>query len=121
MNLNAADLCSLSKNKYKINLLETIEHKELFKNININIYKNNNKKNNSYKKTENYNNFDNDYYIINDENSNSIEINNEKEYFKKNMIFNDSMEKMIKNKEMEEQRKLLRLKKQKKVLKVFII
>ena len=96
MNLNAADLCSLSKNKYKINLLETIEHKELFKNININLYKINNKKNNSYKKTENYNNFDNDYYIINDENSNSIEINNEKEYFKKNMTPNDSTEKMIK-------------------------
>jgi hypothetical protein len=37
MEKNLSDLIILSKNKYNINLLETIEHKELFKNLNHNL------------------------------------------------------------------------------------
>jgi len=37
MEKNISDLVILSKNKYNINLLETIEHKELFKNLNNNL------------------------------------------------------------------------------------
>ena len=37
MEKNLSDLVIFSKNKYNINLLETIEHKELFKNLNHNL------------------------------------------------------------------------------------
>ena len=37
MEKNLSDLVVLNKNKYNINLLETIEHKELFKNLNHNL------------------------------------------------------------------------------------
>ena len=37
MDKNLSDLVIFSKNKYNINLLETIEHKELFKNLNHNL------------------------------------------------------------------------------------
>jgi hypothetical protein len=37
MEKNLSDLVIFSKNKYNINLLETIEHKELFKNLNNNL------------------------------------------------------------------------------------
>jgi len=37
MEKNLSDLVLFSKNKYNINLLETIEHKELFKNLNHNL------------------------------------------------------------------------------------
>ena len=77
MNSKVSNLVSLSNNKFNINLLETIEHKELFHNLNknlnqnkkINLYENiNNKKFDINDNTENE-----EYYIINDDNSNDKE------------------------------------------------
>ena len=99
MNEEISNLYTLSKNKFSINLLETIEHKELFQNINKNInktesknnqHKNKTKKNNNNNKTlqnydDNNNNFNKEYYIISEENSQ----NNEK-YIQNEDINNDN-------------------------------
>ena len=78
MNDEISNLLTLSKNKYNINLLETIEHKELFQNLNTKInknefnknqYKTEKKKQNDY----NINNDDKDYFIINEEDSSKKE------------------------------------------------
>ena len=107
MNLNTSNLYSLSKNKYNINLLETIEHKELFKNLNKNLNKNklvkneldkyNNNSNN--KNNENSKDVNNEYYIINDDNSFSDEKNG-KNNSKNNIIYYEPKQKMIKNSKM---------------------
>ena len=99
MNEEISNLYTLSKNKFSINLLETIEHKELFQNINKNInktesknnqHKNKTQKNNNNNKTvQNYdnsnNNFNKEYYIISEENSQ----NNEK-YIQNEDVNNDN-------------------------------
>ena len=92
MNVNASNLFSLSKNKYNINLLDTIEHKELFKNLNKNI--NQNQYNNSYNINNNENNqnnniIENDYYIINDENSNNKKIGEDNKNNDENIYLQD--------------------------------
>lgn len=62
MEKNISDLAILSKNKYNINLLETIEHKELFKNLNYNLR--NTKFNNFCKnKTDFFNNNNKNFKI----------------------------------------------------------
>ena len=93
-------LYSLSKNKYNINLLETIEHKDLFKNINKNfnrkIYKENSNQINN-KNLQNYDDIENDYYIINDENQNNKENNIKKENFDEAIYLNNEPSKYKKN------------------------
>ena len=58
MENNISDLVQISRNKYNINLLETIEHKELFQNIRTNSIKSNSKKkfNNNEHNINNINN-----------------------------------------------------------------
>ena len=82
MNDEISNLLSLSKNKYNINLLETIEHKELFQNLTSKINKNefNNKHNKQYKKEKkkqnnNEINTDKDYFVINEEDTEEKEKN----------------------------------------------
>ena len=83
MNSKISNLVSLSNNKFNINLLETIEHKELFHNLNKNLSQN--KKINLYekynnKKFESNDNTENEeYYIINDDNSDDKENNLKKQ------------------------------------------
>ena len=43
MENNLSNLVAISRNKYNINLLETIEHKELFQNIKANSIKSDSK------------------------------------------------------------------------------
>ena len=61
MEKNLSDLVILSKNKYNINLLETIEHKELFKNLNNNLR---NKTFNKILKEDEYQDKENKYLIF---------------------------------------------------------
>ena len=82
MNDEISNLLSLSKNKYNINLLETIEHKELFQNLKSKINKNelNNKHNKQYKKEKKKQinddiNTDKDYFVINEEDTEEKEKN----------------------------------------------
>ena len=82
MNDEISNLLSLSKNKYNINLLETIEHKELFQNLSSKINKNelNNKHNKQYKKEKKKQinddiNTDKDYFVINEEDTEEKEKN----------------------------------------------
>ena len=62
-----SNLVSISKNKFNINLLETIEHKELFQNLSKTLtkYSINNQNNQSNK----FCNTETNYYIINNNNS----------------------------------------------------
>jgi hypothetical protein len=67
MEKNLSDLVILSKNKYNINLLETIEHKELFKNLNNNL-RNKTFNNKSCKIKSDFFMDDNKSFIIKEEN-----------------------------------------------------
>ena len=81
MNEKFSNLISLSKNKFNINLLETIDHRDLFPNLNKSLT--NNKFNNPYSKIENNRNIETDFGIhknnnldnkeIDEENNNNIE------------------------------------------------
>ena len=77
MNSKLTNLVSLSKNKFNINLLETIEHKELFQNLNKKI--NQNKINNIYEvnnSNKGIEDNENEYYIINDDDNSNNKENN---------------------------------------------